>query len=241
MLGDTKMDIETKKTILDDEASIYKKRKNTYTGKDIKTMSLKNKIRYFKDYYLKFTIIILLIVAAICILVNDIVFDKSQCVLYVSCINTAQPDDNESLTKELTNEIKNTKQGDFVSVISYNLDNPQYNMSFITLTQAGTIDIAICPADYFEEAAGAGMFANLNEFLPEEIYTKLSEKIIMARPTETDIDGNIINYGNPMPYGVDISDSPYFSKTNEQLVLCILNGSPHTDNTLDAVSFFTTH
>lgn len=233
------MDIETKKTALDDEASIYQKRKNTYTKEDVKAMSLKNRIKYFKDYYLKITILALLIITAACVLIHDIVFDKSQCVLYVSCINTAQPDNNETLIEDITKQINTENVGDFVSVVSYDLDNPQYNMSFVTLTQAGTIDIAICPADYFEEAAGAGMFANLSEYLPEDTYTELSDKILMARPTETDIDGNIIDYGEPAPYGIDISDSPYFSNTNEHVVLCILNGGPHAENTLEAVSFFT--
>lgn len=233
------MDIESKKTVLDDEASIYKKRKTTYTRQDMKNMSSKERLKYFRDYYLKKLIIAILIIVVACVIIKDIVFDKSECVLYVSCINSTQPDDTDFLIEELNKIIDRNHDEDFSSVINYDLSNAQFNMSFVTLTQAGVIDIAICPADYFEEAAGAGMFADLSQFLPKDTYTALSDKIKMASPTERDIDGNVIKYYDPLPFGIDISGNPYFSGTSEEITLCVLNGAPNKDNILNTVSFFT--
>lgn len=236
------MDIETKKTTLDDEASIYQKRKNTYTKEDIKDMSGKEKLKYFKDYYLKIVIIALVAIVAIGILIKDIVFDRSESILYVSCVNECQISNTDKLADELKEFIKPEKEDDFTTVVSYDLNNTQFNMSFVTLLNAGSIDLVVCPYDYFVEASGAGTFVNLSEFLPEEIYNSLSDKILTASLTETDIDGNVIDSAAPEPFGIDISDNKYFAAcagNAEKVVLCAVNGTMHEENVLKAITYLT--
>ena len=47
------MDIKQKKTALDDDSILYQKRDDTIGKKDISSLSGRQKLQYFKDYYLK--------------------------------------------------------------------------------------------------------------------------------------------------------------------------------------------
>ena len=48
------MDVKQKKTALDDDSILYQKRDDTIGKKDISSLSGRQKLQYFKDYYLKF-------------------------------------------------------------------------------------------------------------------------------------------------------------------------------------------
>ena len=51
------MDVKQKKTALDDDSILYQKRDDTIGKKDISSLSGRQKLQYFKDYYLKFCIL----------------------------------------------------------------------------------------------------------------------------------------------------------------------------------------
>lgn len=59
------MDINQKKTALDDDSILYQKRDDSIGKKDISGLSGRQRLQYFRDYYLKFCIlaIALLVVA----------------------------------------------------------------------------------------------------------------------------------------------------------------------------------
>lgn len=236
------MEIESKKTVLNDEASIYQKRKNEYTKEDFKNMSSQDKLSYFKEYYLKIVIIGLVIVIAAGVLIKDIFFDHSQSVLYVSCVNECQIDATDELSTNLKDYIKPENEKDFVTAVNYDLNNTQLNMSFVTLLNAGTLDLIVCPYDYYVEAAGAGYFVDLSDFLPANTYAALSDKILMTGLIEWDSDGNVISTGEPQAFGIDISDNEYFSgctENTDKVVLCVVNGTLQEENALKGIEYLT--
>ena len=48
------MDINQKKTALDDDSILYQKRDDSIGKKDISGLSGRQRLQYFRDYYLKF-------------------------------------------------------------------------------------------------------------------------------------------------------------------------------------------
>lgn len=233
------MNIDFRKTTLNDEASIYQKRKSKYTKKDINNLSKQEKWNFFKDYYLKKVLIVLLVIVALCILVKDMFFDSSKCVLYVSCVNECQLTDTQPIIDDLENYVEKDNDKDHVSVVSYDLEIPQFNMSFVTQINAGTIDLVICPYDYFIETSRQGLFVDLSTFLPSEIYDDLSDRIITSSLTDMDAEGNITSYSDPAPFGIDISNNAHFIHKDEKVVLCIVNGTLNKANAINALSYFT--
>lgn len=236
------MDVEHKKTALDDDSEIYKKRDNSFGKKDIHSLSRKQKLEYFKDYYLKKVLVILVAVVFVGSLLNSMVFHRSTCVLGLALLNESQIEEPEALSEALTEYLDITEKNDYVSVESFNLEEAQMQMAYMAKAAAGGLDAVICPRDYFEEGAERGMFADLREILPEETYTELSDRMLEVREgKDQDEEGNIVSYYEPRPYGIDISDSAHFESlgdNEEEPVLCILQGAVNTSNAAEAITYF---
>lgn len=236
------MDVEKKKTVLDDDAGIYQKRKNVYTKDDVKEMSRKEQFKYFKDYYLKKVILVIVGIIAVCVLVRDIVFNRTQPALSIACLNECSIGNSQALEDAVAEYIHIKDESTPVTIASYNTTNTDSNMSYVTLASSGAIDIVICPYDYFIAESQAGTFVDFSEVLSEDEYAQIADKTLEAGIIETDIDGTIISSGDPAPYGIDISNSKYFKEyclADEQIVLCVINGTENTDNALKAISYFT--
>lgn len=235
------MNVDDKKTVLDDEASIYQNRKQVYTKEDIKKLSSKDKLIYFKDYYLLKTLIVLLIIVVLGVIVKEVVFNTSKCVLNVACLNECTLDDTKTLTNNLQEYVVTEDEDDYIDIASYNLEMYQMNMSYGAKLSGGGIDVIICTYDYFVEAAQAGVFADLSELLPADAYEKVSDKILNESIVETDDEGAVISTEEPAPYGIDISDSTRygeFNDTDEQVVLCVVNGVTNKENAIKALTYF---
>ena len=81
------MDIKFKKTTLDDDALMYNKSKDTITKEELKNLPFKQKLIYFKDYYAKRTIVVIIIIAVLISILNTTVFNRATCQLSLILIN----------------------------------------------------------------------------------------------------------------------------------------------------------
>lgn len=235
------MNIEHKKTALGDDSAIYQKRDNSFGKKNLGNLSKKEKLGYFRDYYLMKVIVAVVILIAVGALLNTTVFNRSECVLSVALINESQVTESDSLTDDLDAYLGELEKNDYVAVSNFGLDDYQMEMAFLTRTATSSIDLIICPEDYFEQACNQGMLADLSGFLPQETQDALSERILKGQEAETDDDGNIISYYEAKPYGIDISGSArltQFGGVEEHPVLCVLLNVKNTENTLKAIEYF---
>lgn len=234
------MNIEHKKTALDDDSVIYQKRDDSFGKKDIRNLSGKQKLQYFKDYYLLKVVVVLIALAAAGSLLNGMIFNRSECVLSLAFVNGSRIAQTEELNEALAQYLE-PGRNDYVSVENYGLDDYQMQMAFVTKMSAAAIDVVVCPQDYFEEGCTLGMFADLSEFLPEETYQELSGRILEGQEAERDVEGTVVSYHEAKPYGLDISGSGLFQEfggTEESPVLCVMANTGHGENVRNVIAYF---
>lgn len=236
------MNIDHKKTALDDNASIYSRNREASNKESVKNLTGKQKLRYFKDYYAVTVAVVLVIIIGVCMLINDTIINPSHCVLSVACVDDTYMSMAEELGEYLDEYLTIESKNDYASVSNYDLEDYQNNMAYITHVSASGIDLIICTQEYFDKTVEQGMFADLSELLPEETYQKLSDRLIEGQIAETDIDGNVTEYLEAAAYGIDISGSiPYdtYGGYESKPILCVCVNSPNTENTLKVIDYFT--
>lgn len=235
-------DTKFKKTTLGDDALIYQRSKDTITKEEIKQLPFRQRIGYFRDYYLK--IVLAVIAAAIFIgaLLNTSVFNRKECVLAVCCLNGSELTKSEEFDQFLKESLGIERKNDYVQTESFYLDNYQMSMAFTTRIAAGAVDLVICPYSDFLEQSERDMFRDLREFLPEEMYGQLSDRLVENSLTELDDTGEVVSRTDPIPLGIDLSDSSLYQQYGglaEHPVLCIAGNIQNTENALKTISWLT--
>lgn len=236
------MDVEHKKTALDDDSEIYKSRDNSFGKKDIRSLSGKQKLEYFRDYYLLKVVVIAAALLVVGVLLNSAVFNRSECRMALVLLNESQLTEYVALNEAIDEYLDLENKNDYTSVENYYLEDPQMQMAYVTKNGAGAIDVIICPKDYFEKEAARGMFMDLSEVLPEDTYEELSGRMVEAREgKDQDTEGNILSYYEPAPFGLDLSGSDHleeFGGHGEDSVLCVSRGSVNTENVIKIITYF---
>ncbi|MDO5337774.1 MAG: hypothetical protein Q4E89_10045 [Eubacteriales bacterium] len=236
------MNIEHKKTALDDDSFLYQQRDDSFGKKDTSKLSKQQKFQYFKDYYLVKIIVAVLIVAFVGAIINGTVFNRSTNVMSVVLLNESQIADDAGLEAALTEYLQIENKNDYVSISNYNLQDYQVNMAYVTQLSGKGIDLVICSESYFETGSNQGIFTDLSEFLPEDMYAALSDRIVEGCTAETDDYGEIISYNEPAPYGIDLSGTSRFTEfggVEEHPILCVVANVSNTENALKTISYFT--
>lgn len=236
------MNIEHKKTTLGDDSLLYQKRDNSLGKKDISNLSKVEKLGYFKDYYLKFVIVILIAVIAIGHLIYSTTLGRSVTLASVVCIDDAYMAESDTLSGILKEYLGSTRKQDFVSVSNYSVDDYQQNMAYVTQLTTGSIDLIICSEEYFEQGCNRGYFADLSEYLPEEMYTELKDQILEGSFAVTDDEGEVLSYEDPLPHGISLKGTSRYTEFGGMLddaILCVTATSSNPENTLKVLSWFT--
>lgn len=235
------MDTKFKKTALDDDAAMYQTSKDTITKEDLKNLSGKQKLLYFRDYYLKICIAVVIGVIFIVYFTYTTVINPSRDVLSIVFLNGSYIQDTTELRTFIEDTIGMERKKDHISIEYYDLEEYQMNMVFTTKIGAGSVDLIICTYSDFVEQAQRGMFADLREYLPQEMYRSLAEQIMTGRVAETDIGGNVLSYSEDIPFAIDLSDSDLcaeYVSSLEAPVLCVAASSSNIDNALKAIACF---
>ncbi len=234
------MDTKFKKTALDDDALIYKRSKDTISREDIKKLPFRQRLGYFRDYYLKIVLVVVLAAVFLITILNTTIFNRKECVLAICCLNGSEPADSESLDSFLEEYIGMENKNDYIQTEVFYLDSYQMNMAYTTRIAAGAVDLIICSQDDFQEQSGRGMFCDLREALPDELYSRLSDRLLEGSVLQYDESGEVISRSDPIPFGIDISDSAVYREYGgaaEKPVLCVSANSQNTENVLKAVPY----
>ncbi|MDO4320961.1 MAG: hypothetical protein Q4C61_00405 [Lachnospiraceae bacterium] len=236
------MDVEHKKTALSDDSEIYKSRDNSFGKKDLRSLSGKQRLEYFKDYYLLKVIVALVVVIFAGALLNATVFNRATCVLSIAFLDESQISEQQALEEALAEYLGGLEKNDYVSVESFNTEDYQMNMAYMAKTAAGGIDAVVCTRDYFEKAAERGMLIDLREVLPEDMYAELSDRMLEGKAIkDEDEEGNALSYYDPCPYGIDISGSAHFAEfggMESAPVFCVTQSDVNRENLIKAITYF---
>ncbi len=234
--------VKFKKTALDDDAAIYQRSKDTITKEEIKSLPFRQRLGYYKDYYLKITLVVIAAAVLIFSVLNTTVFNRSECRLSLCFLNGTLPEQSEEMDSFFEENIGLDSKNDFMRSDTYALDNYQMDMAYKTRLMAGAIDLIICPQDVFLEESGQGLFCDLREFLPKDMYAQLSDLLLENKVAETDDLGEVVSYSEPIPMGIDLSGSDFYKEYGgllEQPVLCAAWRPENKENALKAIAYFT--
>lgn len=229
------MDINQKKTALDDDSILYQKRDDSTGKKDISTLSGRQKLQYFKDYYLKFCILAVVLLVIGVNLIYTIFFRHQETVLSIAFVNDTALADAEELTSCLQDYYQADGRHQLITVNNYYLEDPNQQMAFTTRLVTGDIDIVICDQETFDSESASGFYLDLSDQLSPSANAAFSKYLITGHTEERNNDDQIVSTGPDLPYGINIADTPlytFFGGTASQAILCVTSYSEHTDAAL---------
>lgn len=234
-------DEQLKDTTLDDDASIYKPREEKSEKQKLKDMTGKEKLEYFKNYYLGKTVIVLLALAFTGYLIYSIVGPKANTVLYGAIINYAISEETAtSLQDEMADYLglDTTKENVIIDSTYYfgtGDEVSQYTISskekLLILVQATELDFIIAPESMMEFYASGGYFAKITDVLPTDLCNKLKDSMYTATTKEDNVTssyGIYLDNSNLYDQGTSFTDRP---------VLGIVINSSNKDNAVEFIRY----
>lgn len=214
------LNIDGKKTSLNEEADIHQKREDEKSErKKLKEMNGRQKLSYFNTYYLPFLCVVLAIGAVALFLFWADVINKRDVILRCAVIN--EPVLDASLEEFSDNFILSLKENpedvtasfyvyytrsDLAAEIGGNAAN---DLSEITSRiVAADLGCMIAGQEDGKTYLDHGFFVNLEEFLTPEEYKKLKPYLFHAEAGEKHKAGS---------YGIYLSKSPVYQELTKEL------------------------
>ncbi len=227
------MDIKNKKTVLNDEAALYKHETDSLSEKEkLKNMNSAQKWVHFKQYYLLKVVFALVGAGVLASILITIFKPKPKEVFYACIFNGCiamdkvvdiKNDYEKSLALD-TEHYKTTFDSDFIYTGPY----CEAVQRFAVLARSGTATVAIMPKSIFEMYAKNFYFEKMDDVLTEEELEIFMDKLVFVSKESDEIkevDDSVT------PYGILIGDCPVLSEnvSSEPLVLAFMVGKK-TDN-----------
>ena len=227
-----------RKTVLDDNAKIYEKRGSDNDNKEkIKKMSFKEKWSYFREYHLKKTIFIVVLIVAAAYFFNIMVLQKTNDVLKIGVFDDIKVVNSESVDSKFKELLNITNKKDTIKIT--HLQTQDRRLTDLM----GAKEIALVIADeenFYTLAEYYGAFVDLSTVLSEEDYEKVKDKLVMAQSIEFD-DNDEEVLGEPKPYGIKIDTKSLMdgdiSGDEGTMYLAILEASENMDNNIKAMMY----
>lgn len=229
------MNIENKKTALEDDSLLYQKRDDSLGKKDTSNLNRSQKLGYFKDYYLRAVVITIVAVIAVGSLVYTMLFRHQTNILSVAFINEAWLTNAGLLDENLRDYYGLTSEDELLDCSNYSLEAYGDQMKLSTLIAAQTIDVLVCPEEQFIQYSELGYLADLSELLPADLYAQFEDQILESSVVETDTEGTVVNTLPAAPHGIDIADNAVYQAyggAGEKAILCVLANTERKDNAI---------
>lgn len=182
-------DIEHKRSVLDDDASIYQKKEEREESKTVKerwaTMNAAEKKQYFKDYMLKPILFGGFIILLIIYFLYTSFRDGKSTKFYLIVLNQYYLD-NKAMEEHLDSledfwQLSKREQAVYSTELTLN-DSASLS-TFVTYLYAGTINAAIGTKEQLEQYGYH--FVNLKEELPEAVLAQIPEEAFCELKYET--------------------------------------------------------
>jgi len=227
------MNLKNKKTVLDDDAALYSHREDVSEKEKWQTMSKKEKLRYFADYYLGRIVITAIVLALLGSLLYTILSPKPETVFSVGVINDAiNQASYDALQEKWEAELAlDAEKQQTIFDLGYTLNDYEYQswQKFSMYNMVGDLDVSIMPYTTFETYAPGGFFSPIADHLSSGLYGALSDYLLMTK--QEDDDGNLIP-GSETVYGIDLSsvwpynDPQYNNQQREEPMVLVINIAP---------------
>lgn len=163
---------EDREKLRNDQSEIYKKRTDKTMQKEIANLSRQGKWQHFKDYYLKGTIALALVIVLVICGIVQAFSKKASCALYVAIQHDAIPEEQIPFFEEAIEKYLGLDSEDeFVTV-----DISGTDQQLQTYFYAGVADILITDEESFKKWGRAEYFYAFDTNEEVEFYQDYDEK-----------------------------------------------------------------
>ncbi|MBP3579098.1 MAG: hypothetical protein J6K15_13395 [Lachnospiraceae bacterium] len=230
------MNLKNKKTVLGDDAALYSHKEDVSEKEKWDSMTKKERLRYFADYYLGKIVITLIVLAVVGSIAYTMLKPRPETVLSVAVVNDAV---NQPLYDELQSRYEafislNEEEQQTVFDTGYTFNDYDYQswQKFSMYNMVGDLDVSILPKKYFEEYAPGEYFSPVAAHLSSGLYGALSEYLLETK--KTDDSGNLIP-GSETVYGIDLSSTwLYQNRASEDTMVLVINLAPKNANNIES-------
>jgi len=238
-----------KETKLDDSADIYVKREKKTEKQKLSEMSFKEKVDYFKDYYLKACIIGICCVGVFGLFLYQTLSPRPKQILNIAVINDYYQESQDKLDTFLDNLDKHYNVNKEKQKITYdysyfitgdgNGDSANSIQKLYTHVAAKELDVVIADEAIFKHQMQLGYFINLKNFLPDDLYEELSSLYMKDKLTAEYSNNNVADT-TEQPYGIYLDSSEVFKSSGTILgkpVLGIITSTPNKENAIEFIRY----
>lgn len=231
-----------KETVLNDDAAIYQRREEkTERQKFSEMKTFKEKLNYFRMYYLKTVLAVIAIIGLVISLIYTIITPGDEYLLRVAFVD--YPFDI-SLTQEMETDFIEASGITLGEHEKIEFDGSTYQISTRDVSSASVlsthimareIDIMIAPESLYTVYAFNGTLLSLTEELPTDLYAKLTDRFFFCKlkqENESIEDAT----GDDYVLGIYLDETPFWDKykqyifSDERPVVGIVLNGPNRDN-----------
>ncbi len=203
---------------------------NARTGRENreawKKMSPAAKLGYFRDYYLKYTLLILAVLIFVIAFLKTVLTPAPESALHVVVVGDVWLDaDREAMRAALAEELA-VPEDDIVISDNYRTEKQDDLMVLMAMLSTDEVDVMILEEEMFKSFCGDGGFAELTEVLDTGTMQALEPYLIRTAGPEDE------GTGTERAYGVHFSEYPGYetlSTTGADAVLGVTGRSRHRE------------
>ncbi|MFA9465978.1 MAG: hypothetical protein ACERKN_16990 [Velocimicrobium sp.] len=234
-----------KDTQLDDSSALFNHRESKNEKEKWSSLSGKEKLQYFKDYYLKFVLLFLVLLVLIISFIISIITKKETALtltLVNGVISEETADDIASmLSKSL--DLNQKKETVLIDQTLYTDSSDSEKLSDVSEQKlsvyfySGQYDLIIAEQSIIEHYASLGYFCNLEEFLPSDLNNTFSPSYLYTKGSN-DTDSADTKLA---AYGISLKDFQGFSSLIETMhnpVIAVSISTKHKNESLLALRSF---
>ena len=218
------MNLKNKKTALGDGAALYNQRGDASEKEKWETMTTKERLRYFADYYLVRIIVIIAVTGGVLAFIATALRPVPERIFSIAVVEDVA---NQAIYDELQIKLEEVLEMDaeneeIILDTTHLLTSGDYKAweKYFLYNTVGDIDISFMPKYVFEEYAPGNYFSPVSSYLSDDFYAAL-EQYFLESPLRNQ-DGSIIQ-GSETVYGIDISSTWLYENTQivEPMILVI--------------------
>ena len=209
------INMDLKKAKLDDDSFIYAKRAEKSTKEKWQEMNFKEKLKFFRDYYLLKVILGIIIAVLLGKLLWDTFGPKPTEILNIGIDSYSYLlEDFEVMQDNLIEHMElNEEEYSIRLDCNYDLTNDQNSIQRISLyLMTGELDGFITSENQFAGYVEKNAMAPLKDVLPADLYESLKDKYYSGKVIDKELDGTITAIGEEEVYGIYLDHLPLFSK-----------------------------
>lgn len=206
----------------------------------LKNAPFKEKLAYFKDYYLKTTIIAIIAIILIGNLAYSMLTAPSDTAFAAFFFNDTGDSSSTELLDGFVEHIGlDTKEHEAYidATMNYVADGSDYDAYMgleksMAVISTGELDIIVGDADTIDYFSRSECFHDITTILPEDLLAKFEDKLYYAKLGESD---------ELTPIGIYVTDSPklnqYYYYVDKEPILGFLVNSDSIDNAIEFLRY----